>query len=247
MDKRLARAAVVTGAARGIGLAIANSLLRDGFLVLATDIDETALNQADYESQEADRILRIPCDVSRERDVLLLFKEIESRFDSLGVLVNNAGIQTHELVEEMDENSWDRTIQVNLKSVFLCTRSAIPLMKKTRWGRIINISSMSSVRGSYRHAHYCASKAGVVGFTKAAALEVGEFNITSNVICPGTIETRMIEETMKIKREKWLEEIPMKRFGKPEYIADMASFLASDKASWITGQSIHVNGGIVTP
>ena len=105
MDKRLARAAVVTGAARGIGLAIANSLLRDGFLVLATDIDETALNQADYESQEADRILRIPCDVSRERDVLLLFKEIESRFDSLGVLVNNAGIQTHELVEEMDENS----------------------------------------------------------------------------------------------------------------------------------------------
>ncbi|MBN2220539.1 MAG: SDR family oxidoreductase [Kosmotogaceae bacterium] len=247
MERRLERAAVVTGAARGIGLAIANSLLRDGFLVLATDIDEISLYQADYETQERDRILRIPCDVSRERDVLLLFKEVESRFGSLDVLVNNAGIQTHELVEEMDESSWDRTIQTNLKSVFLCTRSAIPLMKKSRWGRIINISSMSSVRGSYRHAHYCASKAGVVGFTKAVALEVGEYNITCNAICPGTVETRMIEETMKIKREKWLEEIPMKRFGKPEYIGDMASFLASDKASWITGQSIHVNGGIVTP
>ncbi|HQC15945.1 SDR family NAD(P)-dependent oxidoreductase [Mesotoga prima] len=247
INKKVLRVALVTGAARGIGLAIAKSLMRDGFFVVATDKDSTALSSAEQEINQSEVFATEACDVSRQDEVIKLFARVEDRFGSLGVLVNNAGIQTHEVVENMTENMWNETIDVNLKSVFLCTRSAIPIMKKLQWGRIISIASMSAVRGSYRHAHYCASKAGIVGFTKAVALEVGEFNITANTVCPGTIETRMIEETMRIKREKWLEEIPLKRFGKPEYIADIVSFLASDKASWITGQSIHVNGGIVTP
>lgn len=240
--------AIVTGAARGIGHAISEALLKDDLRVIVTDIDGDLLERTDFcnAKYESD-IIRVCCDVSDLTQVTQLFETAGKHFGSLNVLVNNAGIQTHSLVEEMSEQLWDQTLAVNLKSVFMCSKNAIQLMKKAHWGRIINIASMSSVRGSFRHAHYCASKAGIIGFTKALAIELGEYNITVNAVNPGIIETRMIEETMKYKRERWLKEMSLKRFGRPEDIANMVAFLASEKASWVTGQSIHVNGGILTP
>lgn len=239
------KTAIVTGGARGIGLKIANVLLDEGYKVLVSDIDETAIKNIRSDFQNHKMIETVITNVSDKKSVEKMIEKAINYLGEINTLVNNAGIQTHFLVENMPEEKWDETIDVNLKSVFLCSKGVIPFMKRNSNGRIINISSMSSVRGSYEHAHYCASKAGITGFTKALAKEVGKFNITVNVVCPGIIETRMISEKMKYNREKWLDEIPLKRFGKTVDIANLVAFLSSDKASWITGQAIHVNGGIV--
>ncbi len=240
------RVAVVTGAAQGIGKAIVEKLLSSGLTVVAVDIDVQKL-ESSCGKEGPSSLARMCVDVSNYEAVKEAFGRISSSSSRISILVNNAGIQTHREIAEMSEEIWDETINVNLKSVFLCTKFAIRDMRTLQWGRIINISSMSAERGSYRHAHYCASKAGVVGFTKAAALELGKYNITCNAVCPGIVETRMIQETMDYKREKWMQEMPLNRFGRPDDIAEMVAFLASDKADWITGQSIHVNGGIITP
>lgn len=240
------RVAVVTGAAQGIGRAIVEKLLSNGLSVVAIDINMQKL-ESSFEGGDYDSLMRMCIDVSSYEAVSKAFAEISTTLNRISILVNNAGIQTHYEIAEMSEQIWDETMNINLKSVFLCTKFAIQDMKLLKWGRIINISSMSAVRGSYKHAHYCASKAGIVGLTKAAALELGKHNITCNAVCPGIIETRMILETMENKREKWMQEMPLNRFGHPEDIAEMVAFLASDRADWITGQSFHVNGGIITP
>ncbi len=240
------RVAVVTGAAQGIGRAIVEKLLSNGLSVVAIDIDMQKL-ESSFEGGDYDSLMRMCIDVSSYEAVNKAFAEISTTLNRISILVNNAGIQTHYEIAEMSEQIWDETMNINLKSVFLCTKFAIQDMKLLKWGRIINISSMSAVRGSYKHAHYCASKAGVVGFTKAVALEVGVYGITCNAVCPGIVDTRMVRETMNQKWKKWIDEIPLRRFGRPDDVADTVAFLASDKAEWITGQAIHVNGGIITP
>ncbi|MFO7882866.1 MAG: SDR family NAD(P)-dependent oxidoreductase [Kosmotogaceae bacterium] len=239
------KTAIVTGGARGIGLKVANVLLDEGYKVLVSDIDETAVKCIKSNFENNQMIEAVISDVSDKKSVEKMIEKAIKYLGEINTLVNNAGIQTHFLVENMPEEKWDETIDINLKSVFLCSKGVIPYMKSKLNGKIINISSMSSVRGSYEHAHYCASKAGIIGFTKALAKEVGKFNITVNAVCPGIIDTRMISEKMKHNREKWLEEIPLKKFGKTVDVANLVAFLSSDKASWITGQAIHVNGGIL--
>lgn len=239
------KTAVITGGGRGIGFKIASVLLQEGYKVLVSDIDESTINSLNTNLYNNQMIKAIITDVSDEKSVKKMIEKAVEFLGNINTLINNAGIQTHYLVENMPEEKWDETITTNLKSVFLCSKEVIPYMKRNLSGHIINISSMSSIRGSNEHAHYCASKAGIVGFTKALAKEVGKFNITVNAVCPGIIETGMIREKMKYKRESWLEEMPIKRFGTPQDVANLVAFLSSDKASWITGQSIHVNGGIV--
>jgi NAD(P)-dependent dehydrogenase (short-subunit alcohol dehydrogenase family) len=163
------------------------------------------------------------------------------------ILVNNAGIQSHQPFLDMDARQWRELMSVNLDSLYNCTHPFLKKALAAGWGRVISISSMSARRGSRQHVHYCTAKAGVLGFTRALSLEIAQYGITVNAICPGIIETEMIEETMQKKRDEWLGEMHIKRFGRPEDIAGMAAFLVSDEAEWITGQAFDVNGGIVTP
>jgi len=237
--------AIITGAARGIGEGIAREFLRCNCRVVLADIDEEALDETSKDITCHDRCLPCAVDVTKIDQVELMFAKANQTFGFVSVLVNNAGIQTHAKLLELTQDLWDETININLKSVFNCSQVASRYFVKLNRGRIINIASMSAKRGSVDHTHYCAAKAGVLGFTRACALELGHYNITVNAICPGIVETRMISRTMAQKRDRWLQEIPIGRFGRPADIAYMASFLASEEADWITGQALDVNGGIV--
>lgn len=239
--------AIVTGGARGIGEAIVREFLAAGCYVVIADIDEEAVRTLADSINMPERTMPVRIDVSSHEETHSMVEKTVERFGSVSILVNNAGIQTDAEVEVMPEEMWDETISINLKGVFNCSKAVIPHMRKQGYGRIINISSMSAHRGSFRHAHYCAAKAGVLGFTRALALELGKYQITVNAVSPGIVETRMPQRTMQWKREIWLTEIPLKRFGQPEDISAMVCFLASKRAAWITGQSFEVNGGIIMP
>jgi len=236
--------AIVTGGARGIGRGIVKELLSQGCRVIIADIDIEEANKTARELASDERCLAFKVDVAKSKQVEKLVNFSIEAFGMVSILVNNAGIQTDCEVLEMPEKLWDETINVNLKGAFNCSKMAAKKMYKHNKGRIINISSVSARRGSKKHTHYCAAKAGVIGFTKALALELAKYNITVNAICPGIVKTQMAERIMDFKRDKWLSEMPLKRFGRPEDIAFMVSFLASVNASWITGQTFDVNGGI---
>ncbi len=169
------------------------------------------------------------------------------QFGNITVLVNNAGIQTHCLLVDMTEEIWDQTIAVNLSSAFATCRCFVPGMIDEGFGRIVNIASMSARRGSRLHTHYCASKAGLVGFTRALSMEIARHGVTVNAICPGIVDTGMVQETLATKREIWLAEMHVKRLGLPEDIANALEFLVKDESSWVSGQALDINGGILTP
>ena len=165
----------------------------------------------------------------------------------MSVLVNNAGIQTHCSFLDMTPEIWNQTMNIDLNSLFYVSRAFLPAMIEQGYGRIINMSSMSALRGSNRHVHYNTAKAGVLGFTRGLSYEAAQFGVTVNAICPGTVDTEIIHEYIEEKREQWLSQMHVKRLGLPEDIANAAAFLASEDSGWITGQAIHVNGGILTP
>jgi NAD(P)-dependent dehydrogenase (short-subunit alcohol dehydrogenase family) len=238
--------AVVTGGARGIGRACSEKLLSLGHTVVFFDIDDSAADTFLGSADGAD-VHYVHCDVATYSSVQQAGEEVLRRFGNVSILVNNAGIQTHCLLVDMTEELWEKTMAVNLKGAFATCRCFAPTMIRGGFGRIVNIASMSARRGSRLHTHYCASKAGLLGFTRALSMEIARYGVTVNAICPGIVDTQMVQETLAMKRDTWLEEMHVKRLGVPEDIANALEFLVREESSWVSGQALDVNGGILTP
>ncbi|MBB6282129.1 3-oxoacyl-[acyl-carrier-protein] reductase [Geobacillus subterraneus] len=241
--------ALVTGASRGIGRAVALELARQGANV--------AVNYAGSEAKANEVVetirslgreaFAVQADVARAEDVERMVKTVLDQFGRLDILVNNAGITRDNLLMRMKEEEWDAVINTNLKGVFLCTKAVTRPMMKQRYGRIINVASVVGVIGNPGQANYVAAKAGVIGLTKTAARELASRNITVNAIAPGFITTDMTEALSAELKEEMLKQIPLARFGEPDDVARVAAFLASDAAGYMTGQTLHVDGGMVMP
>ncbi|MBP1752616.1 MAG: fabG-2 [Geobacteraceae bacterium] len=239
------RTALVTGGSRGIGRAVALKLAREGAEVVVTATSlERAQKTADEITALGGKALAVKVDVSNTSDVEALFARITEVFGKLDILVNNAGITRDGLLMRMKEADWDAVLDTNLKGAFVCTREAVKLMGKAKGGSIVNISSVVGEMGNAGQANYCASKAGLIGFTKSVAKEYAKRNITVNAITPGFIETDMTDVLSATVKEDLLRQIPAGRFGKPEDIANAVFFLVSAMGSYITGHVLSVNGGM---
>jgi 3-oxoacyl-[acyl-carrier protein] reductase len=239
------RVALVTGASRGIGRGIALEMAREGADVVVNYARSD--KKADDVTREIQalgrRTLSVKADVSNPLQVETMRKRILKQFDAVDILVNNAGVHHHLKSWEIENAEWRQVLGVNLDGVFYCSKAFSKDMRAKRWGRIINISSIVAFTGTDHEAHYGASKAAVLGLTKSLALELAGYNITVNAIAPGWIETDMTSCITPEEKKKALDLVPLRRMGRPEDIAHVAAFLASEKASYITGQTIHVNGG----
>ncbi len=235
------KVAIVTGAKHGIGKGIALAMAQEGYSVVVADIDEAGAQATAKEVEDLGvKALAALCDVSSKASVVALFQKTLDAFGKVDVLVNNAGIYPYKAVEAMTEEDWDQVLNVNLKSVFLCSQEAAKVLPEG--GRIVSVSSIASLVGFDNLSHYCASKSGINGFTRAYALELAKKNITINVVAPGAIATpgaAMSDEVLN----QFLPMIPAARVGQPEDIANAVVFLASPKSSYITGQVIVVDGG----
>ncbi|AOY77348.1 3-oxoacyl-[acyl-carrier-protein] reductase [Clostridium formicaceticum] len=238
--------AIVTGGSRGIGRAIALGLAENGANVMINYTSNKEAAEAVVREMEGYGVkaLAVQCNVTNSDDVKKMVEIAEENFDTIDVLVNNAGITKDNLLLRMKEEEWQQVMDVNLKGVFLCTKAIIRKMMKQKQGKIINISSVVGVVGNAGQANYAASKAGVIGFTKSVAREVAGKNIHVNAIAPGFIDTDMTAVLSEDIKNGLIEGIPLKRYGKPEDIAALVTFLSSDLANYITGQVIHVDGGM---
>ncbi len=242
------KVALVTGASRGIGRAIALRFAQEGANVAFTYLSSVEKGQALEAELQALGINAkgYRSDASDFKQAEELITQVLADFGRVDVLINNAGITKDGLLMRMSEEQWDTVIQVNLKSVFNLTKAAIKPMMKAKAGSIINLTSVVGLRGNAGQANYAASKAGIIGFTKSVALELGSRNIRSNAIAPGFIETEMTGELNAAATEEWTKSIPLKRGGQPEEVADACIFLASDLSRYITGQVLQVDGGLLT-
>lgn len=240
------KTALITGGSRGIGRAIALALANQGANVIInySSNEENAAKVVEEIEGFNVKALAVKANISSNEEIKEMFKTIDESFDRIDILVNNAGITKDNLFMRMKEEDWDKVMDVNLKGTFLCTKAVIRKMMKQKQGRIINLASVVGVVGNPGQANYCASKAGVIGFTKSIAKEIAGKNITVNAIAPGFIETDMTKVLSESVKESMLEVIPMKKYGKPEDIANLVVFLSSDSSSYITGQVIHVDGGM---
>ncbi|TDF98261.1 3-oxoacyl-[acyl-carrier-protein] reductase [Paenibacillus piri] len=240
------KAALVTGASRGIGRAIALSLAEAGADVAVnySGSEAAAAEVVDLIEAMGRKAIKVKADVSSSQQVDEMFKNVLESFGKLDILVNNAGITRDNLIMRMKEEEFDQVIATNLKGVFNCVKAATRPMMKQRSGRIINISSVVGALGNPGQINYVAAKAGVIGMTKSAAKELSSRNITVNAVAPGFIETDMTDSLPEETRAALLQQIPLARLGQPEDIAKAVRFLASDDASYMTGQTIHVDGGM---
>ncbi len=237
--------ALVTGASRGIGKAIAIELARQGSDVVVNYVkDEQEASKVVGEIKNLGRnSIALKADVSDFNEVSKMFEKIKGEFGRLNILVNNAGITKDRSLKKMTQEEWDNVIETNLSSVYNVTKNALLLMQKN--SRIITISSIVGLYGNFGQTNYAASKAGIIGFTKSLAKELGKHNITVNAIAPGFIESEMTKKIGFLKKKVLTYMIPLKRSGLPEDVAYLAAFLASDKSGYITGQVISVSGGLV--
>ena len=240
--------AIVTGASRGIGKSIARSFIDQGATVAFTyrSSEEQALALEKELTENGGLAKGFKSDASKFDDAENLVKEILEAFGTIDVVVNNAGITDDTLLMRMSEEQWDRVVDVNLKSCFNLTKAVLRTMLKARSGSIVNISSVVGVQGNAGQANYSASKAGILGFTKSVALELGSRSIRCNAIAPGFIETEMTEKLDPATVQGWRDTIPLKRGGSPEDVANACVFLASDMSSYVTGQTLNVCGGMIT-
>jgi 3-oxoacyl-[acyl-carrier protein] reductase len=241
------KAALVTGASRGIGREIALELARKGANVAVNfSGSEAKANEVVDEIKALGReAFAVKCDVSSSEEVAAMVKGTIDNFGKLDILVNNAGITRDNLLMRMKEEEWDDVININLKGVFLCTKAVTRQMMKQRQGRIINIASVVGVSGNPGQANYVAAKAGVIGLTKTAAKELASRNITVNAVAPGFITTDMTDKLSEEVKAEMLKQIPLARLGEPKDIAKITAFIASDDSSYMTGQTLNVNGGMV--
>ncbi|MBK3519545.1 3-oxoacyl-[acyl-carrier-protein] reductase [Carboxylicivirga marina] len=240
------KTAIVTGAARGIGKAIAMRFAQEGCNVAFTDL---VINEAAEETQKELEALGVKAkgyasDASNFEDTQKVVAEIAKDFDSIDILINNAGITKDTLLMRMTEDQWDAVINVNLKSVFNFTKAVQPTMLRQRSGSIVNMSSVVGVSGNAGQANYSASKAGMIGFTKSIAKELGSRGIRSNAIAPGFIITEMTGKLPEDVKKDWEQKIPLKRGGTPDDVANICVFLGSDLSAYVSGQTIHVCGGM---
>ncbi|MFC5408723.1 3-oxoacyl-[acyl-carrier-protein] reductase [Larkinella bovis] len=242
------KVALITGASRGIGRAIAIRFAQEGAHIAFTYLSSVEKGQALEAELSAYGIKAkgYRSDASDYKAAEELASQIVADFGTIDAVVNNAGITRDGLLMRMSEEQWDAVINVNLKSVFNLTKAVIKPMMKAKKGSIINLTSVVGIRGNAGQANYAASKAGIIGFTKSVALELGSRNIRSNAIAPGFIETEMTGEINEKAMEEWKQSIPLKRGGQPEEVADCALFLASDLSRYITGQVLQVDGGMLT-
>ena len=237
--------ALVTGASRGIGRAIAIELAKQGADVIVNYVkdEQEASNVVDVIKNLGREGIAFKADVSDFNEVSKMFGSIKEKFGKLDILVNNAGITKDRSLKKMTQEEWDKVIETNLSSVYNVTKNALLLMQKN--SRIITISSIVGLYGNFGQTNYAASKAGIIGFTKSLAKELGRHGITVNVIAPGFIESEMTKKIGFLKKKILTYMIPLKRSGMPEDVANLAAFLASDRAGYITGQVISVSGGLV--
>ena len=242
------KTAIITGATRGIGRGIAEVFAKQGANVLFTysSSSDLANEIEDNLSKENVIVKGYKSDASNFEDCQKLVDQISEEFDTVDILINNAGITRDNLLMRMQEEDFDKVIEVNLKSVFNMTKAIQRTMLKQRFGSIINMSSVVGVKGNAGQSNYAASKAGIIGFSKSIALELGSRNIRCNVIAPGFIETEMTEILDEKVVQEWRNSIPLKRGGTPLDIANTCVWLGSDMSSYVTGQTIHVNGGLLT-
>lgn len=237
---------VVTGGCRGIGFAIAKRFIDEGAKVFALDyVIPEAGNKLFDDDYRNSKIESIQCDVSNEDSVSAAFDQVVNTAGQIDVLVNNAGITRDNLLMRMKQEEWDSVLTTNLKGAFLCTKAATRPMMSKRQGRIINIGSVVGSMGNAGQSNYSASKAGLIGFTKSIAKELAGRNILVNLIAPGYVRTPMTDKLTEDQRNKFMEVIPLKRAAEPEDIANVVAFLASDDSAYITGQVLHVDGGML--
>jgi len=233
------KTALITGASRGIGNAIAMQLKNEGFRVLGTATSSVGASKLENQGIEG-MVLDLNSSDSKEK----FWEEVINKETQISVLINNAGITRDNIVLRMSEDEWQDIMNINLNGTFYFSKKVLKMMLKLKWGRVINITSTSASIGNKGQSNYSAAKAGVEAFTKSLAREVGKRNITINSIAPGFIDTDMTQQSDGVSMDDLINEIPLGRFGKPEEIAHLASFLCSEEASYITGQTIHINGGL---
>ncbi|KGQ26841.1 3-ketoacyl-ACP reductase [Gallibacterium anatis CCM5995] len=234
--------ALVTGASRGIGRAIAEELVNKGFTVIGTATSEKGADAiSDYLGENGKGLV---LNVTSLESINALLDQVKQQFGEIDVLVNNAGITRDNLMMRMKEEDWDIILQTNLSSVFHLSKAVLRSMMKKRFGRIISIGSVVASMGNPGQANYCAAKAGIIGFSKALAKEVASRGITVNVVAPGFIATDMTDALTEEQKAATLAQVPAGRLGEPKDIAKAVAFLASDDAAYITGETLHVNGGM---
>ena len=233
------KTALVTGASRGIGKAIAEKQIADNYKVLGTATSDSGVDTLNSNGIEGHLL-----DLNSKDSIENFWSKLESDNKTISVLVNNAGITRDNIILRMSDEEWSDIMNVHLYGTFQLSKRALKMMLKNKWGRIINISSASASIGNRGQSNYAAAKAGVEAFTKSLAKEVGKRDITINAVAPGFISTDMTENNKGVNADYLVKEIPLGRFGEPEEVASLISFICSDGASYITGQTIHINGGL---
>ena len=246
MKRHEGKTAIITGSARGLGRSMAERLASEGANVVITDImtENAEKTASEISEQYGVEAVSYGCNVTDRDSVRQLMENVVEKFGKIDILINNAGVTRDASFMKMTEEAWDMVINTDLKGVFVCTQEAARFMRERKYGRVINIASMSGEMGNFGQANYSAAKAGVIGLTKTLAVELGHRNITANAIAPGLIDSEM---TAKMPREAYqanIDAIPLGRAGKPEEVAALASFLASDDAAFINGACIDINGGM---
>lgn len=244
------RVAIITGSSRGIGRAIALELAKQGVRVAlnyfnAGPNEKEAREVVELIKENGGQAEAFSADVAQSHEVEAMARQVIEHFGRVDILVNNAGITRDSLLLRMKEDDWDRVLETNLKGTYNCAKSVLKFMMKQRYGRIVNIASVVGIMGNAGQTNYAASKAGVIGFTKSLAREAASRNITVNAVAPGFIDTSMTGELSEDARQLLLKQIPLQRMGTPEDVAHLVGFLVSHHASYITGQTIAVDGGMV--
>lgn len=237
------KVAIITGSARGIGKEIALRLAEAGATVVVSDVAD-AEPAAEEIRKMGHQSLAVAADVTSASDVAGMVEKVTAEYGRIDILVNNAGIARDQLLMRMSDEDWETVLNVNLKSVFLCTRAVLRQMVKQRWGRIVSISSIVGIVGNPGQANYASSKAGIIGFTKTMAREVGSRGITVNAIAPGFIVSKMTEQLSEEQKSEMLKRIPLGFLGTPRDVAEAVAFLSSEEARYITGQVLGVDGGM---
>ena len=244
------KVALVTGASRGMGKAIALKLASLGSKVVVNYVAIEASNKVDADNL-VESIIRlggeamsVEADVRDSETVKGMVEQVTDKWSKIDILVNNAGINRDTLLLRMSDDAWDDVINTNLRGAYLCTKFALRSMTRQEWGRIVNIASVSGIVGNIGQSNYAASKGGIIAFTKSVAREMGSRNITVNAVAPGYIITGMTDKLPSERKDAILAMIPLQRFGQPEDVAELVAFLATDRASYITGQAITIDGGL---